>query len=113
MMKMIFSDFDNTLLDYYSKDNYFDDYKISILKRIQDKGIKFCIVISEFICSLLEEFVKIYPVDDVARSINCLSPEMTRRLVFIKHRSCHFDERPVLPLNNSILLRCVCGRELV
>ena len=38
----------------------------------------------EFIGSLLEEFVKIYSVDDVARSINCLNPEMTWRLVLIK-----------------------------
>ena len=33
--------------------------------------------------------------------------------LLIKHRSCHFDERPVLPLNNSILLRCLRSRELV
>ena len=44
MIKVIFSDFDNTLLDYYSKDNYFDAYKISILKKVREKGIKFCIV---------------------------------------------------------------------
>lgn len=44
MIKIIFSDFDNTMLDYYSDNNYFDDYKISILKKTQDKGLKFCIV---------------------------------------------------------------------
>jgi len=44
MIKMIFSDFDETMLDYYSVDNYFDKYKISILKKVQEKGIKFCIV---------------------------------------------------------------------
>ena len=44
MVKMIFSDFDNTMLDYYSINNYFDDYKIGILKKLQNKGIKFCIV---------------------------------------------------------------------
>ena len=32
------------------------------------------LVSEELIGSLLEEFVKIYPVDDVARSINCLNP---------------------------------------
>ena len=42
------------------------------------------LVSEEFICILLEEFVKIYPVDDVARSINCLNPEVTRRLVLSK-----------------------------
>ena len=44
MIKIIFSDFDNTLIDYYSKDNYFDEYKINVLKKVRDKGIKFCIV---------------------------------------------------------------------
>lgn len=41
---MIFSDFDNTMMDYYSDKNYFDNYQIDILKKLQDKGIKFCIV---------------------------------------------------------------------
>lgn len=44
MVKIIFSDFDNTMLDYYSEDNYFDEYKISTLEKLQGKGIKFCIV---------------------------------------------------------------------
>ena len=43
------------------------------------------LVSEEFICSLLEEFVKIYPVDDVARGINCLNPETTRRLLPLEH----------------------------
>ena len=38
MIKIIFSDFDNTMLDYYSKDNYFDEYKISTLKKLKDKS---------------------------------------------------------------------------
>lgn len=44
MIKVIFSDFDETMLDYYSVDNYFDKYKINVLKKVQEKGIKFCIV---------------------------------------------------------------------
>lgn len=44
MIKIVFSDFDNTMLDYYSKDNYFDEYKIGVLKRLKEQGIKFCIV---------------------------------------------------------------------
>ena len=44
MIKVIFSDFDNTMLDYYSENNYFDEYKLSILSKIRKKGIKFCIV---------------------------------------------------------------------
>ena len=69
MMKMIFSDFDNTLLDYYSKDNYFDDYKISILKRIQDKGIKFCIVTGRAV-SFFKQFPNLLEVVDYIMGSN-------------------------------------------
>lgn len=41
---MIFSDFDNTMLNYYSDKNYFDDYQISVLKKLSGEGIKFSIV---------------------------------------------------------------------
>ena len=44
MVKIIFSDFDETLLNYHSEKNYFDDYQIDVLKRLHDKGILFCIV---------------------------------------------------------------------
>jgi len=44
MIKMIFSDFDNTMLDYYGENNYFDDYQIGVLKKLEGKNIKFCIV---------------------------------------------------------------------
>ena len=53
------------------------------------------LVSEEFIGSLLEEFVKIYSVDDVARSINCLRPEARRRLVL--------NKSPVLALHDVIL----------
>lgn len=44
MIKMVFSDFDETLLNYYSEKNYFDEYQLEVLKRLKEKGIKFCIV---------------------------------------------------------------------
>ena len=44
MVKIIFSDFDETMLNYYSAKNYFDDYQIDVLKRVKEAGIKFCIV---------------------------------------------------------------------
>lgn len=44
MKKIIFSDFDNTLLNYNEGDKIFDDYRINILKGIKDKGIKLGIV---------------------------------------------------------------------
>ena len=68
------------------------------------------LVSEEFIGSLLEEFVKIYSVDDVARSINCLSLETTRRFVFIKHSASHFSEGSILALHDAILLRSIRSR---
>ena len=57
--------------------------------------------------------MKIYSVDDVSCSVNCLRPEVTRCLVFIKHSTRHLDEGPVLALHESILLRRVGSRELM
>ena len=44
MVKIIFSDFDETLLNYHSDKKYFDDYQVDVLRRIREKGIEFCIV---------------------------------------------------------------------
>ena len=68
------------------------------------------LVSEEFIGSLLEEFVKIYSVDDVARSINCLNPKVTRRLVLIKHSASHLHKSSVLALHDAILLRSIRSR---
>ena len=62
-------------------------------------------VSEEFIHNLLEEFVKIYSVDDVAHSINCINLEATRRFVFIKHSASHLNKSSVLALHDAILLR--------
>ena len=59
------------------------------------------LVSEEFIGRLLEEFVKIYSVDDVACSINCLNLETTRRFVFIKHSASHLSKSPVLALHSA------------
>lgn len=50
MIKIIFSDFDNTMLDYNGGNYFFDDYKISVLRRVKDKGIKFGIVSGRSMC---------------------------------------------------------------
>ena len=60
-----------------------------------------------------EEFLKIYPVDDVARSINCLTPETTSRLVFIKHSASYLNKSSVLVLHDAILLRSIRSRQLM
>ena len=39
MVKIIFSDFDETMLNYHSNKNYFDDEQVSVLERVNDVGI--------------------------------------------------------------------------
>ena len=68
------------------------------------------LVSEEFIGSLLEEFVKIYSVDDVACGINCINPKTMRRFVFIKHSVSHFSEGSILALHDAILLRSIRRR---
>src|SRR4051812_47368764 len=63
-----------------------------------------------FIGILLEEFVKIYSVDDMACSINCINPETTRGFVLIKHSASHLSKSPVLALHDAILLRSIRSR---
>ena len=68
------------------------------------------LVSEEFIGRLLEEFVKIYSIDDAARSINCINLEMTRCLVLIKHSVGHLNKSHVLALHDAILLRSIRSR---
>ena len=68
------------------------------------------LVSEEFIGSLFEEFVKIYSIDDMARSINCLMPEVRRCLLFIKHSASHLNKSPILALHDAILLRSIRSR---
>jgi len=63
VINIIFSDFDNTMLDYYGENNYFDDYKIDVLKRVQDKGLKFCIVTGRSV-SFFKQFPNLLGVVD-------------------------------------------------
>lgn len=69
MVKIIFSDFDYTMLDYYSENNYFDEYKISILNKLKDKGIKFCIVTGRSV-SFFEQFPNLFGVIDYIMGSN-------------------------------------------
>ncbi len=58
MVKIVFSDFDNTMLHYYSDKNFFDEYQLGILKRLNDEGIIFCIVTGRNI-TFFEKFPKL------------------------------------------------------
>src|SRR4051812_30328812 len=45
------------------------------------------------------------PVRVVDRGSNSFSPKIVRGLEFTQHCSCHINDCPVLPFNNTILLR--------
>src|SRR4051812_256406 len=47
------------------------------------------------------------PVRVVDRGSNSFSPKIVRRLEFTQHCSCHVNDYPVLPFNNTILLRSI------
>ena len=49
----------------------------------------------------------------MARRVDCFRPKVFRRAVVVQHCPCQGDECLVLPLNDSVLLRCVCGGELM
>jgi hypothetical protein len=57
--------------------------------------------------------MKVELVYGVAGCVHSLRPKPLRRLELPKHRPCHVDKRPVLPLCHTILLWCVGSGELV
>jgi hypothetical protein len=57
--------------------------------------------------------VKVETVDGVAGGVNRLCPKPIWCLVFIKHGPCHIQKSYILPLHNTVLLRCVGRRELM
>ena len=44
MVRVVFSDFDGTMLNYKKDKFSMDSYQLGVLKRLKDEGIKFCIV---------------------------------------------------------------------
>ena len=57
--------------------------------------------------------MKVDPVYGVASRVHSFRPKSLGRLEFSKHRPCHIDERPVLPLHYTILLWSVGSGELM
>lgn len=85
MVKMIFSDFDNTLLNYYSNKNYFDDYQINVLKRLGAKGIKFCIVTGRSVIFFKKFFNLLEVVDYIIGSNGaCIYDVKNNKYIFQK-----------------------------
>ncbi len=60
MVKLIFSDFDETMLNYYSEKNFFDEYQLDVLKRLKEREIMFCIVTGRCV-SFFRQFQEILP----------------------------------------------------
>ena len=56
MVKMIFSDFDNTMLQIHSEKNSFNDYQFDVLRRVRDSGISFSIVTGRGVYFFLDRF---------------------------------------------------------
>jgi hypothetical protein len=57
--------------------------------------------------------MKVESVDGVASGVNRLRPKPIRCFVLIKHGPRHIQESFILPLHNTILLRCVGRGELM
>ena len=45
--------------------------------------------------------------------VDCFCPKVFRHAVVVQQCPCQGDECLILPLNDSVLSRCVCGRELM
>lgn len=113
-MKMIFSDFDNTMLDYYSDNNYFDDYKISILKKLQNKGIKFCIVTGRSV-SFFYQFSNLLEVVDYIIGSNgaCIYDVKNKQFIYqevISEKDFNSVVDWAYNNNHSFLLNCLDKR---
>lgn len=114
MVKIIFSDFDNTLLNFYSENNYFDDYKISILKRLQDKNIKFCIVTGRSV-SFFKRFPNLLEVTDYILGSNgaCIYDVKNDNFIYCDNiENIDFNEiiKYLRDNNYSFLLNCMDRR---
>ena len=86
MVKIIFSDFDNTMMNYYSDKNYFNDYQISILKKVKERGIKFCLVTGRSI-SFFEQFSNLLGVVDYIIGSNGAVVYDVKNREFIYHKN--------------------------
>jgi hypothetical protein len=67
----------------------------------------------EFVGGLLDKAMQIEPVYGVAGCVHSFRPKPLGRLELSKHRSCHVNKRPVLPLYYTILLWCIGSGEFV
>ena len=62
---------------------------------------------------LAQMLVEVDAVDCMTSGVNYFGPKTIWCLVLMKHGSCDFNQRPILPLHNAILLWCVWGGEFM
>ena len=85
MVKIIFSDFDETMLNYHSNKNYFDDEQVSVLERVNDAGILFCIVTGRNV-HFFDQFPIILPYVDYILASNgaCIYDVKRKKIIYKK-----------------------------
>lgn len=85
MVKIIFSDFDETMLNYHSNKNYFDDEQVSVLERVNDVGILFCIVTGRNV-HFFDRFPVILPYVDYILASNgaCIYDVKRKKIIYKK-----------------------------
>ena len=63
--------------------------------------------------SLAQVLVDVEVVDCMASGVDCFGPKTIRSLVLIKHGSCGFNQCPIIPLHNAILLWSIWSVEFM
>ena len=63
--------------------------------------------------SLAQILVDVEAVDCMASGVDCFGSKAIQGLVLIKHGSCGFNQGPILPLHNAVLLRSVWSGEFM
>ena len=111
MIRIVFSDFDGTMLNYKKDKFSIDSYQLGVLKRLKDEGIKFCIVTGRGMA-----FFELYPdllelVDYVVASNGaCIYDVINKKYIYnkkISDTSLDFLVRYALDNNYMFLLNCL------
>ena len=86
MIKIVFSDFDETLLNYHSDKNYFDDYQVEVLRNLKESGILFCIVTGRSV-NFFDKFNNILPYVNYIISSNgaYIYDVMNKKCIYTKY----------------------------
>ncbi len=86
MVKIIFSDFDETMLNYHSDKKSFDSEQINVLKKIRDRGILFCIVTGRNV-HFFDRFPEILPYVNyiLASNGSCIYDVKNKKFIYQKY----------------------------